>query len=255
MKNSKNVFKLYGKYYDIIYKKKKYRKETIFIDKLLRKFNTNNKNILEFGSGTGGHAKFFVNKGYIVHGIEKSKSMIANCKKIKGFTFQYGDACKIKLKKKYDIILSLFHVLSYQIHKSNINDFFKNAALHLKPGGLLGFDFWFADAVKFQKPAVRIIEEKKNFFKLVRLAEPIKSYFKNTINVNYTVILKNSKTNKVSIIKENHLMRYFSLADLNFYFKKYQFKCLHVSELVSNKKPSKDTWGIFCLLQKSKNKQ
>ena len=85
----------------------------------------NNKNILEFGSGTGGHAKFFVNKGYIVHGIEKSKSMIANCKKIKGFTFQYGDACKIKLKKKYDIILSLFHVLSYQIHESNINNFFK----------------------------------------------------------------------------------------------------------------------------------
>ena len=126
MKNSKNAFKLYGEYYDIIYKRKNYQKETIFIDKLLRKFNTNNKNILEFGSGTGGHAKFFVNKGYKVHGIEKSKSMIANCAKIKGFTFQYGDACKIKLKKKFDIILSLFHVLSYQIHESNINNFFKN---------------------------------------------------------------------------------------------------------------------------------
>ena len=39
MKNLKNAFKLYGKYYDIIYKKKNYQKETIFIDKLLKKFN------------------------------------------------------------------------------------------------------------------------------------------------------------------------------------------------------------------------
>jgi SAM-dependent methyltransferase len=127
MKALKEVFKLYGRYYDIIYKKKNYQKETIFIDRLLKKFNKNNKNILEFGSGTGGHAKFFINKGYAVHGIEKSKSMLVNCKKIKGFTFQYGDACKIKLKKKYDIILSLFHVFSYQINKDNINNFFKNA--------------------------------------------------------------------------------------------------------------------------------
>ena len=125
----------------------------------------------------------------------------------------------------------------------------------LKSGGLLGFDFWFTSAVKYQKPAVRIIEIKNKNFKLIRLAEPSKSFFKNTISVNYTVILKNLKTNIVSIIKENHPMRYFSLADLNFYCKKYQFECLHVSELISNKKPSKDTWGIFCLLQKSKNKQ
>jgi SAM-dependent methyltransferase len=251
MKDSKKVFKLYGKYYDFIYKKKNYQKETIFIDRLLKKFNTNNKNILELGSGTGRHAKFFVNKGYKVHGIEKSKSMIANCTKIKGFTFQHGDACKIKLKKKYDIILSLFHVFSYQINEDNINNFFKNATLHLKPGGLLGFDFWFANAVKFQKPAVRIMELKKNNFKLIRLAEPLESFFKNTISVNYTVILKNLKTNSVNIVKENHLMRYFSLSDLNFYCKKYQFECLHVSELISNKNPSKDTWGIFCLLKKS----
>jgi hypothetical protein len=152
---------------------------------------------------------------------------------------------------KGNFINKLKNVFSYQIKEGNINNFFKNTALHLKPGGLLGFDFWFATAVKFQKPAVRIIEIKNKNFKLIRLAEPAKSFFKNTFSVNYTVILKNLKTNLVSIVKENHLMRHFSLADLNFYCKKYQFECLHVSELISNKKPSKDTWGIFCLLKKS----
>jgi SAM-dependent methyltransferase len=246
----KKVFELYGKYYNIIYQKKNYQKETYFIDKLLEKFNQNNKNILEFGSGTGGHAKFLVKRGYTVHGIEKSKSMIANCKKIKGFTFQNGDVCKIQLRKKYDIILSLFHVLSYQVNKKKINNFFKNARYHLEPGGLLGFDFWYTNAVKAQKPQTRLIEFKKKNFRLLRLAEPSKNYLKNIINVKYTVILHNQKKKLVNIIKENHKMRHFSLSDLNVYFKRFRFKCLHVSELISNKKPSKNTWGVFCLLKK-----
>jgi SAM-dependent methyltransferase len=250
MKALKEVFKLYGRYYDIIYKKKNYQKETIFIDRLLKKFNKNNKNILEFGSGTGGHAKFFINKGYAVHGIEKSKSMLVNCKKIKGFTFQYGDACKIKLKKKYDIILSLFHVFSYQINKDNINNFFKNARYHLKPNGLFGFDFWYTDAVNTQKLETRLIELKNKNFKLFRLAEPSKDSSKNTYNINYTIIVKNILKNFVHVIKENHKMRHFSLSDLSRLCSKYGFKCLHVKELISNNKPSKNTWGVFCLLRK-----
>ena len=250
MKVSKEVFKLYGRYYDIIYKKKNYQKETIFIDRLLKKFNKNNKNILEFGSGTGGHANFFINKGYTVHGIEKSKSMLANCRKIKGFTFQYGDACKIKLKKKYDIILSLFHVFSYQINKDNINNFFKNARYHLKPNGLFGFDFWYTNAVNAQKPQTKLIEIKKKNFKIIRLAEPLKDNSKNTVSVNYTIIVKDILKNFVNVIKENHKMRHFSLSDLSKLCGKYGFKCLHVKELISNNKPSENTWGVFCLLRK-----
>jgi SAM-dependent methyltransferase len=250
MRETQKVFDLYATYYNLIYKKKKYKREVDYIHRLINNFNSNNKNILEFGSGTGGHANFFLDKGYTVHGIEKSKCMIANCKKRKGFTFQNGDICKIKLKKKYDIILSLFHVLSYQIDNISINNFFKNARYHLKPNGLLGFDFWYTKAVNAQKPSTRLIELKKKDFKLMRLAEPSQDNLKNIINVNYTIILKNLKKNLVNVIKENHRMRHFQLSDLSKLWKKYSFKCLHVGELISNKKPSKSTWGVFCLLKK-----
>lgn len=250
MRQSKQVFDVYGKYYNLIYQNKNYKNEVNYIHKLISKFNCNNKNILEFGSGTGGHAKFFVDKGYTVHGIEKSKSMIVNCKKKKRFTVQYGDVCKIKLKKKYDIVLSLFHVLSYQTREININNFFKNARYHLNSNGLFGFDFWYTNAVNAQKPHIRLIELKKKDFKLIRLAEPSKDRYKNTISVNYTIILKNLKNTLVNVIKENHKMRHFSLSDLSRLCKKYKFQCLHVGELISNNKPSKNTWGVFCLLKK-----
>jgi cyclopropane fatty-acyl-phospholipid synthase-like methyltransferase len=250
MQKFKKVFEAYSKYYNLIYQNKSYKTEVNYIHKLISKFNYNNKNILEFGSGTGGHAKFFVDKGYTVHGIEKSKSMIANCKKRKGFTFQNGDVCKIRLKKKYDIVLSLFHVLSYQVSETNVNNFFKNARYHLKLNGLFGFDFWYTNAVNTQKPQTRLLELKKKDFKLIRLAEPSKDYSKDIISVNYTVILKNLKNNLVNVIKENHKMRHFSLTDLSRLCNKYRFKFLHVRELISNNKPSKNTWGVFCLLRK-----
>ena len=52
------------------------------------------------------------------------------------------------------------------------------------------------------------------------------------------------------VIRENHRMKHFSLHDLEKTFKKYKFRCIHLRELISNKKPSKNTWGVFCLLQK-----
>ena len=82
------------------------------------------------------------------------------------------------------------------------------------------------------------------------MAEPLKNYSKNTISVNYTVILKNLKNTLVNVTKENHKMRHFSLSDLSRLCKKYKFKCLHARELISNNKPSKNTWGVFCLLRK-----
>jgi SAM-dependent methyltransferase len=244
------IFDLYGKYYNILYENKNYKQESIYICKLIKKY-TSKKNILEFGSGTGSHAHFFCKKKYKVHGIEKSKNMIINCRKINGFTYEKGDICKIKLKKKYDIVLSLFHVFSYQVSNANINKFFKNANLHLNPGGLLGFDYWFTPAIKFQKPEIRIRQIKKNNLKLTKIAEPSQDYSKKIVNIKYTLGIENLINGKdTGVIRENHTMRHFSLSEISSLAKKYNFKILHTRELITNKIPNKNTWAVFCLMQK-----
>ena len=250
MINSLKTFRSYSKYYDLIYQKKNYKKEVDYIVKLLKKFKFKKKELLEFGSGTGNHAKFFVKKGYKVHGIEKSKDMIALSKKINGFTCQHGDICKIKLKKKYDIVLALFHVINYQNNKKNLNDFFKNARYHLKPKSILGFDFWYTPAVNFQKPKIRLNEFKNNNLRIIKLAEPEIIKQKNIVDVKYTIIMNNFLKQTTEVIRENHRIKHFTLDDLEKTFKKYKFRCIHLRELISNKKPSKNTWGVFCLLQK-----
>ena len=243
-------FNLYSSYYNLIYSTKNYKKEVTYIIKNLKKFSKNKKSILEFGSGTGNHARFFVKKNYKVFGIEKSKSMLKYCKKIPGFNFQYGDIRYVKLKKKFDIVLSLFHVLSYQTKNKDLTNFFKNARFHLNKDGILGFDFWYAPAVKFVKPNIKFLEIKKKNFKLFRLAEPFFYNSDKLTKVKYTVIIKNEKNNKTNIIRENHLMRSFDLIELKKYFKRFGFKLIHAKELISDLKPSVNTWSIFCLLKK-----
>jgi SAM-dependent methyltransferase len=248
-KENKNFYQL-SQYYDVVHKNKNYIEEVNYIDRLLKKYSPNNKSILEFGSGTGGHARYFVKKKYTVFGIEKCKDMIKNCKEIKGFTVQYGDLCKKKLKKKFDFVLSLFHVFSYQTEIAQINNFFENANFHLKAKGLLGFDFWYYPAVIYQKPRIKLIELKKKNYRLFKLAEPFINKKKKTVDVKYTIAIENLSSKKVEVINENHLMRYFSLSELNTFFVKYKFKLLHARELITNKEPGKNTWGVFCLLQK-----
>ena len=77
-----------GDIYDLLYNTKNYEEEVNYVSNLIKNFAISGKNLLEFGSGTGKHAKFFVKKGFSVHGIEYSPDMISKIEKIKGFTFK-----------------------------------------------------------------------------------------------------------------------------------------------------------------------
>ena len=108
------LFDAIGKYYDLVYQNKDYLSEVNYIDKLIRKYSDYTKNILEFGSGTGKHASYLVEKGYEIDGIERSKSMVQFSSKKEGFTSHIGDIKTKNLKKEFDTVISLFHVFSYQ---------------------------------------------------------------------------------------------------------------------------------------------
>ena len=92
--------------------------------------------------------------------------MVSKTKIIPGFTCQQGNITNTKMGKTYDVVLSLFHVLSYQITNKQLKDVFENASAHLKKDGLLFFESQATDvqnkfikAVKFG-PKVKVIEDR-----------------------------------------------------------------------------------------------
>jgi SAM-dependent methyltransferase len=259
-KTSTAVFSDYARYYDLLYKDKDYEKETEYVASLIRKFHPSARSILELGSGTGIHATLLAKKGFAIHGIERSEEMInvsrhnvANRQKSKSSNplFTLGDIREIRLSKRFDAVIALFHVISYQTTNKDVAAAFETAMQHLKPGGVFFFDVWYGPAVLKERPAVRIKRMADDQTEITRLAEPVLHPNENLVDVNYHVFVRDRKTDTVKELKETHVMRYFFKSEIENIATQSGFKILHAEEWLSGKKIGCDTWGVCFVLKKA----
>ncbi|MFZ3046063.1 MAG: class I SAM-dependent methyltransferase, partial [Desulfatirhabdiaceae bacterium] len=137
------VFSEYAHYYDLLYQDKDYQAEADYVDRLIRRFHPKARSILELGSGTGIHACLLAQKGFEVHGVERSTEMIATSRQnairhppnqfidSANPSFIQGDIRRIRLSQRFDAVIALFHVMSYQTTNDDILAAFQTARHHL----------------------------------------------------------------------------------------------------------------------------
>jgi len=241
----KDNFSKYGEIYDFFYFDKNYMKEARHLNELIKKnleIGTANLSILDVGCGTGGYAQH-LNKYYKITGIDLSKEMIkiANNKNLKNCKFYEGDGTQYISSKKYDIVISMFHVVNYQITKIQFNKFIRNAFLNLKPGGIFIFDFWNSPATLIDPPEskIKIVSSVNEL--LLRHTLP-RRFSKNRIDIKFDFYRIKYGHNKIKSFSETHKIRTldksaitqlatknFKLVELNkaFYFKPLTAKDWH----------------------------
>ena len=244
------VFKKYGDYYNLLYQDKDYEGEVNYIDKLIANFGKKKKELLEFGSGTGDHGSFLTKYGYVVHGVERSAEMVALSRKSKGFTCEQGDITKINLGRSYDCVLSLFHVVNYQITAQQINSFFVNAANHLDKDGLFIFDFWYSPAVYSQQPTLRLKRVNNEKVKITRIAEPIIYSSDNRVDIIYTFFLEDLITGSIHTFEEIHPLRHFNLSEVDKLGANNNFELINSEEFMTSAKLSEQTWSACVVFRK-----
>ena len=240
-----------GEYYNLFYKDKDYETESKCVHQKLIDNKVKGKRLLELGCGTGKHAKIFSKFGYKILGIEQSVSMINSAQKVENFECMQGDIRKIKLKDKFDSIISLFHVISYQTTNEGVVSVFKTAYDHLRENGLFIFDMWYAPAVIHLKPEIRIRKIKTETNTITRIAEPEFLVNKNQVNVKYTFYDFNFISNKLRISEEMHPMRYFTIPEIKYFANNCGFRVVEICDLLTGSVPSLETWGICFILRKN----
>ncbi|MBF0485480.1 MAG: class I SAM-dependent methyltransferase [Candidatus Omnitrophica bacterium] len=241
------VFKEYARYYDLLYKDKDYVGEIAYIQNFIKKYNPSAKTVLNLGCGTGRHDACLQKMGYEVTGIDLSDTMLVEAKKraIPGkLEFFQGDVRTVSLKKKFDVVVSLFHVMSYQTADADISAAFKTAAKHLKKGGIFIFDFWNGDGVLKDLPTVRVKRLKDDVMKIVRIAEPVIHRKRKVIDVNYQIIALNKKSGQYSEFYETHFMRYFFLPEIEQALSKTGFSLEHAGAWMSDNPISSAWYGL-----------
>jgi len=250
MNDSTGVFDAYSKYYDIVYRDKDYASEASYISSILKESGVIQGSLLEFGSGTGMHAALLVEDGYVIHGIERSPEMVARAIVKDNFSCEVGDICEVSLGRKYDAVLSLFHVISYQVSNQDVINVFSRANEHLDTGGLFVFDCWYSPAVYDQKPEVRVKRVSDDSIEVTRIAEPEIYVNENRVDVNYTIFVRDKALNDTAVLNETHAMRHFSAPEIALLAKLTGFEITKVEEFMTGKSVGADTWGACFVLRK-----
>lgn len=226
------VFDAYAAYYDLLYRDKDYAAEAEYVAGHIRRYMPKAKRILELGCGTGAHAEYLARMGFMIHGVDISRAMLARAEQRKAslpsdlatrITFALDDVRTVRTGKTYDVVISLFHVMSYQTTNADLHAMFETASVHLQSEGLFLFDFWYGPAVLIQKPEVRVKRLEDEEIKVTRIAEPVMHFNENVVDVNYTMFIEIKATGRIEQIKEMHRMRYLFLPELtNYQFGKFK---------------------------------
>jgi len=250
-----STFQKYANYYDVLYRDKNYRSECDFLEKIFRKYSTKSiHSILDLGCGTGGHDLILCSRGYKITGVDLSAEMIevakrkAKDKKMR-INFVRSDIKSINLKKKYDVIISMFAVISYQITNEDIISTFQRARNHLGQGGLFIFDCWFGPAVLAQKPQDRLKIIEKDNEKIIRFATPVLDILNQTVDVKYKIV-KASKNKILDEIDEVHKMRFLFPKEIENYLKETNFRILEICPFRElGKIPTENDWNVTVIAE------
>jgi SAM-dependent methyltransferase len=251
------IFNHYAAYYDLLYQDKDYLAEAQYVHNLIQTHSPGAKSILDLGCGTGGHAFPLAQMGYAVTGVDLSPRSIQIAKeKQQGSTgysealdFHVGDIRTIRLERNFDVVVSLFHVMSYQTHQ-DILATLTTAKNHLKPCGLFLFDFWYGPGVLSDPPKVAIKRLDNEIVKVIRIAEPKMYHLFNSVDVNYTLIVLNKLSNECVVVEEKHKMRYFFKNELQNYLLMKEINMKEFYVWMTMDSPVLSSWNVLsvCVL-------
>ena len=166
-----NNYNLLSKFYDIVYSRKPYKKELLYIKKLLTRSNFSN--ILEFGCGTGNYTKWINNifSASELVAVDNNKNMLSSKKDLKKFFFN--------------------------AHKLLNND------------GFLVFDFLDLQSVSDTKPKNKKKKFKFENKKVTRITSSTLEKKNNIIKINHNYIVENK--NKIDQYNDKFNLKFIDI--------------------------------------------
>jgi SAM-dependent methyltransferase len=254
------IFNAYSEYYDLLYNDKNYGAEVDYVSSLIQLYAKNANTILELGCGTGLHACILAKLGYNIHGIDRSISMLDKALERRKYlendiaektSFEAGDICTYQSQKKFDIVVSLFHVMSYMETNDHLAQAMETAKAHLNPEGLFIFDCWHGPAVLKDRPVSRTKFFENTDIYVKRVSIPEMSPERNIVDVHFDILMRNKNSNEEIHLQEAHKMRYLFPDEITTLLKTADFSLLHSEEWLTKNSLSENTWNACYICKKN----
>ena len=249
-----SVFNEYARYYDLLYRDKDYAGETEYMHQLIQSRCPEARTILNLGCGSGRHDRCLAEQGFVVTGVDLSEEMLRAARDSAGantaLDYHNGDVRSIRLGKMFDVVISLFHVMSYQQTNEDLEAAFTSACYHLKPGGTFIFDCWYGPGVLTDRPAMRLKELEDENISVTRIARPVMHPNENLVDVNYLVFIRDKRTEDLHEVRETHRMRYLFLPEVRQMLLNSGFELLSNEEWLTGKPLGFASWSAVFVCRK-----
>lgn len=251
------VFEGYARCYDALYRDKDYKGEARFVFKLLKKHKARFGSLADLGCGTGAYTDLLAVHFKTALGVDMSSRMLDEAKKRqarsaqpKKTRFVLGDARSFRTTQKFDVVASLFHVLSYQTKNEDFLRTFATASSLTAKGGLFICDFWHGPGVITEPPEYRIKEIDGPHAKIIRTATPTLFCGENAVLVHYDINYFDKIQGTKRKFAENHKMRYFFKPEIDLACWRSGFASLEFGEWMTGKTPGFKTWNAYLVARK-----
>ncbi len=240
-------------FYDLVYAGKDTAAEARYVAKLLSQHGVAPPSrLLEWGSGTGRHARALADLGYRLTGLERSPEMLRQAQAATSadaaVQFLQGDLLAPSPGSGYDAVIACFHVISYLADEEALARAFANARQALRPGGVFLFDVWHGPAVLAQGPQTRSVRFADEQRELVRIATPVHDPEQQRVDVQYRYFHRVPGDARWSLSEETHRMRYWFSSEIRRHAQQAGLHWLATEEWLSGRPPGCDTWGVCHLL-------
>ena len=242
--------------YDLFYSEKPYAEEVAFIHKCIQQYAPGSQRLLELACGTGTHSLLLEKHGYQIIATDYSVDMLA-CAREKAkmenshVEFRQQDMRSLDVPEDpFDAIYCLFDSIGYVATNENILLVLRNIRDHLKPGGLLLFEFWHAAAMIRHYDPLRIRRWQVPDGEVIRISETTIDYKNQLCNVLYTIYEMNNN-GTYSSMRETQVNRFFQVQEMELFLQQSDFTPLKwYSGFQDNELINDETWHIVAVARK-----
>ncbi len=274
MPDTQTTFDRYADYYDLLYAGKDYMAEVNYVHNHIQRLHPEAKRLLDLGCGTGIHLSGFLNNGYEVVGVDQSDQMLALARRrlhalpdnalpdnalldnalldnalldnaLPDSALLQGDIRSLRLDQKFDVVVSLFHVMSYQVEEQDIARVFETARKLLDRGGLFLFDCWYGPGVLTDLPSIREKRFENDRIEVKRRSIPQMHTERNVVDVHFDVEVSDKSTGETERLNELHSMRYLFSHEIENAFAATGFDMVIAEEWLSGNELSEHSWNGF----------
>jgi SAM-dependent methyltransferase len=213
---------LYASAYDLLNEGKPYKAEIDFVQALHARYcgsAENLRSVLDLGCGSGLHLSNIA-EDVRKAGVDLSDSMlqVARSRNIPKSEFIHSNIGDFLSSAKFDLIYSLFHVMSYQAEASELTNALLAMQRNLEVGGLAVFDFWHRAAWDIDPPVTRMTTKIGSALEVKRISSPKVDYVSGLVAIDMDIFIHEvgSEDDTYVHFSEHHDMRAYTLQELIF---------------------------------------